>query len=236
MCLWLFVGGMTIHKFPWFSGPKPSDCGGFGTDRQDRTGRVWTEAAHLEPPRNAPGVGRGQVRFQPSALGEIRALLVMKSDIGEHKVPDMPDTARFSCENPNVIILNIIHKYIYIYIIFISVYHLGSLETQFPSPISQTHWIQRLSRSHGPRQALLVGYAQPPQPQRPVDIAKAGCLLELGSNTIGFPIQSHHFFGGWYLLFIVSSFFCGPCDLWMKWRRCFFWGRGLLTRHREEVQ
>ena len=26
-----------------------------------------------------------QVRFQPSSLGEIRALLVMKSDIGEHK-------------------------------------------------------------------------------------------------------------------------------------------------------
>lgn len=45
------------------------------------------------------------VRFQPSALGEIRALLVMKSDIGGHK-------------------------------------------------------------------ALLVGYAQPPQPQGPVDIAK----------------------------------------------------------------
>eukprot|EP00438_Fugacium_kawagutii_P028042 Skav208422 [mRNA] locus=scaffold2953:284086:291435:+ [translate_table: standard] len=45
------------------------------------------------------------VRFQPSSLGEIRALLVMKSDIGEHK-------------------------------------------------------------------ALLVGYAQAPQPQGPVDIPK----------------------------------------------------------------
>jgi len=139
----------------------------------------------------------------------------------------MPDTARFSCENPNVIILNIIHKYIYNIYIRISSRLTGN-------PISITN----IPNSLDP-----TAFPEPWAPPGPVGWLRTattttrtsghcqgGMSFGAGLQYHRFPYSKSPFFGG--MIFAIHSqfFFLWSLRFVDEMTSLFFLGEGLADK------